>query len=231
MGWLDWAIVLLATALGFAAIAVLPAVPGVPASVQGPVTAAIFGLLPLAALAWRAGPHWRALFNGWRWSYLGWGVTFGLLNLVFTVVIGMLAVHTLDLNANAMIRNIVSDPTPAWLVPIYATTAIQLFGEEMITIVPFLFVLWVAVNRLGLSRMTGVIMAWVGSALLFAVIHLPTYGWNLMQVFLLIGPVRLVLTLAYMKTKSIWASTIAHVLNDWTMFTTSIAITAFNTAP
>ena len=69
-----------------------------------------------------------------------------------------------------------------------------------------------------------VLMAWVGSALLFGAIHLPTYGWNVVQALLLIGPVRLVLTLAYMKTKSIWASTIAHVLNDWTMFTAAIVI-------
>jgi len=40
----------------------------------------------------------------------------------------------------------------------------------------------------------------------------------------MIGPVRLVLTLAYMKTKSMWTSTVAHVFNDWTMFTASIVL-------
>ena len=33
-----------------------------------------------------------------------------------------------------------------------------------------------------------------------------------------IGSARLVLTLAYIKTKNIWVSYGAHLINDWTLF-------------
>lgn len=45
--------------------------------------------------------------------------------------------------------------------------------------------------------------------------HLPTYNWNFVQCFLVIGSARLVLTLAFIKTKNIWVSMGAHVLTDW----------------
>ena len=49
--------------------------------------------------------------------------------------------------------------------------------------------------------------------------HLPTYDWNILQCLVVIGGARLILSLAYIKTKSIWVSTIAHVLNDWVLLT------------
>ncbi|WP_457312309.1 CPBP family intramembrane glutamic endopeptidase [Sphingomonas sp. UYAg733] len=73
-----------------------------------------------------------------------------------------------------------------------------------------------------------ILLAWIGSALIFGAIHLPTYNWNIIQALLLIGPIRLVLTLAYMKTKSIWASTIAHIVNDWSMFILLIVVSAIS---
>lgn len=36
--------------------------------------------------------------------------------------------------------------------------------------------------------------------------------------FVIIGSARLIPSLAYLKTKNIWVSTGAHVINDWTMF-------------
>ena len=59
------------------------------------------------------------------------------------------------------------------------------------------------------------VAAWVLSALLFALAHLPTYDWNLVQCVAIIGSARLVLTAAYIRTRNLWVSTGAHVLNDW----------------
>lgn len=224
LGWIDWAIILAALALGFYALGAYSFAPWVGAFFDGVVRASLFVGLPLAALAWRAGGHWRAIFHGFRWSYVGWGLLFGLLNLVFTYVIGMIAVKHMDLASNAMIHGLRESGTVAGLWQVYLTTGIQLFGEELITILPFLFLLWLCTAKLGLSRLAAVVIAWIGSALLFGAIHLPTYDWNLIQALLLIGPVRLVLTLAYLKTKSIWASTVAHVFNDWTMFTLAVVL-------
>ncbi|KAA9129731.1 CPBP family intramembrane metalloprotease [Marinihelvus fidelis] len=220
LGGLDWLIILVALAAGFAVLALAPpTLAGVPPSLYGLLRAILFSVIPLAALAWRAGTCWRALFNGWKASYLWWGLLFGVINLAFTAVIGSVAIRVLDLAANPVVGDLAGGEIPGGPAMFYLTTGLQLFGEEVITLLPFLFLLWLGVQHLSLSRTAAVIIAWVGSAVLFGAIHLPTYDWNVVQALLLIGPVRLVLTLAYMVTKSIWASTIAHILNDWTMFT------------
>ena len=94
----------------------------------------------------------------------------------------------------------------------------QLFGEEIFTILPLLAILWLAVNKLHLPRRAGVTIAWILSAVIFALLHLPTYNWNVVQCLVIIGTARLILSLAYLLTKNLWVSTGAHVLNDWTLF-------------
>ena len=224
--WLDWLIVLGATALGFAALS--KAVPGLidmmPIPVYSFLAAVAFGAIPLAALYWRAKGHIGVLFNGWKWSYLGWGIGFGILNLVFTAGAGLLAIALLDLAPNERIAALAHSAPPQGYLYFYAKTGIQLFGEEVLTIIPFLFLLWLGVAKLGWSRKSAVILAYIGSAVIFGAAHLPTYDWNVAQALLLIGPIRLVLTLAYMKTKSMWTCTIAHVFNDWTLFTASTVL-------
>ncbi len=53
---------------------------------------------------------------------------------------------------------------------------------------------------------------------LFAAVHLPSYGWNVLQVLSGVGIARLVLTIPYIITKNIWVWTGAHILNDWAFF-------------
>jgi len=60
--------------------------------------------------------------------------------------------------------------------------------------------------------------AWLITAVLFGLMHLPTYGWNLVQCVAVIGSARLVLTLPWILTKNIWVSTGAHIVNDWLLF-------------
>ena len=48
--------------------------------------------------------------------------------------------------------------------------------------------------------MAGVCWAWLGSAVLFGLLHLPTYRWDFVQCLLIIGTARLVLSMAYIKT-------------------------------
>ncbi len=221
---LDWVIVLAALAVGFAVLIGLPTPAWIDKTLSNLARATLFSAIPLATLAWRVGPHWNAIFRGFHSSYVGWGVLFGVLNLVVTALIGFVAVNRFDLARNELVGGLSEGNIPGGPAMFYLATGIQLFGEEVITILPFLFLLWLARNSLGMSRGVSVGIAWIGSAILFAAIHLPTYDWNVPQCLLMIGPVRLVLTLAYMKTKSIWSSTIAHVLNDWTMFTAAVVL-------
>jgi uncharacterized protein len=78
-----------------------------------------------------------------------------------------------------------------------------------------LALLHVLVTRLGLSRSTGLCGAWLVSAALFGLLHLNTYRWDFIQCLLIIGTARLVLSAAYIKTKNLWVSAGAHILNDW----------------
>ncbi len=73
-----------------------------------------------------------------------------------------------------------------------------------------------------LSRKPAVVVTSLVVAVAFGLLHLPTYGWNVQQSIIVIGLARLVLILPYIKTKNIWVSTGAHVLNDWTLFTVTI---------
>ncbi|NBI07700.1 CPBP family intramembrane glutamic endopeptidase [Senegalia massiliensis] len=98
----------------------------------------------------------------------------------------------------------------------------MLFGEELITIIPFLIVLEFSYKNLNLSRKRSIITAWIVTSLLFGAIHLPTYSWNIIQAILGIGIVRIILTYPYIKTKNIWTSLLVHLLNDWILFLPAI---------
>lgn len=222
MGWLDWTIVLLSLVVAFACLTTISFAPWTGPLIDDILRAILFTCIPLAALTWRTGPPFKALFHGFRWGYVGWGVLLGVLNLLFSYGIGSFALRHMAMTSNGIVQILRDGGEPGGLGMVYLTTGIQLFGEELVTVLSFLFVLWVGVAKLGWSRTVSIVIAWIGSALIFGAMHLSTYGWNVVQALFLIGPIRLVLTLAYIKTKSIWASTIAHVLNDWSMFTLTV---------
>ena len=102
----------------------------------------------------------------------------------------------------------------------------QLFGEEVFSILPFLALLYWLVARRGMSRNTGVLLACLGTALIFALAHLNTYNWNFAQALLGVGVARLVLLVPYIMTKNVLVSTGAHVLNDWAIFSLPLLLGA-----
>ncbi|AHK35184.1 CPBP family intramembrane glutamic endopeptidase [Rhodococcus opacus] len=111
-------------------------------------------------------------------------------------------------------------------VAFYVGTGIQLVGEEVFTMIPFLAVMYFLFAKAKLSRKTAIVVAWLLSAVWFGAAHLQTYDWNFAQAFIVIGGARLVLTLAYIRTKNLWVSTGAHIINDWTLFTQAIVLNA-----
>ncbi|KMS56461.1 peptidase [Novosphingobium barchaimii LL02] len=226
ISWRDWIIVLLALCFGFAVLVQVPHFAWLSMTADTVLRSILFGGIPMAAFAWRFGKYWTAIFQLWRWNYLWWGLLFGIINLAFTYAIGAFAVSHMHLVDNGVGDGISRGEIAGGPAVFYISTGIQLFGEEVFTILPFLFLMWLGAKVMGLSRGGAILLAWIGSALIFGAMHLSTYGWNVAQVLLLIAPVRLVLTLSYMQTKSIWTSTIAHILNDWTMFTFLMVVRA-----
>lgn len=177
----------------------------------------LFCGVPLCALALVAGRHWTALFHRLRGRDLLLMVGIAVLNLVVTLLIGALVTGLHHGSANPLFQSL-GEADAAMRAMTFAAMVPQLLGEELLTILPFLALLWCLSSRLMLQRSTAVALAWVLSAIPFALSHLPTYHWDLMQCLLVIGSARLVLSLAYLLSRNLWVSTGAHVINDWTLF-------------
>lgn len=198
----------------FAALVLIP-LRSFPASLLPPLLFAGLPLLTLAALAGRA---WTALFRRAGWRELGLMVLFGVMTMVASVL-AALAVRALSSTApNPVVGAMGTMSAEAFVLRLIPTLP-QLVGEELVTILPFLALLWLATQVLGLSRRAGILLGLLGSSMIFAALHLPTYDWHWAQCFGVIGTARIVLTLAYLWTRNLWVSSGAHILNDWAEFT------------
>jgi membrane protease YdiL (CAAX protease family) len=212
-GW-KWGVIILACLVGFSALLFYPAAN----DLQSLVPRILFPAIPLAVFIGFTGRYWTTLFRKLTGvDYLNM-VVFWLLNLAVSGVVGFLVMIVFGANANPATDGL-AEGGPLQIIAFYVGTGIQLFGEEIFTILPFLAVMYLLFTKAKLSRNTSVILAWLITAAWFGAAHLPTYGWNFAQAFLIIGAARLVLTLAYIRTKNILVSMGAHVLNDWTIFT------------
>lgn len=181
------------------------------------VPAVIFTGLPLAALMAVTGWRPPALFR--RFGPKGFlaGLGFALMTITSSIIVGYIVSTFIDLTANTSIADLAT-AGPLDLALFLGRTFIQLIGEELITILPLLAVMWLCVSRLRLSRRRALIIGFIISTLLFAALHLPTYDWNVVQCLANIGTARIVLTLAYVVTRNMWVSATAHIANDWSLF-------------
>jgi membrane protease YdiL (CAAX protease family) len=208
-----WLILLASVVLAFLLLILLP-LNTAPFNV---IPALLYTGIPLAALAFVTGGRQGALIGPFSWSGVVLAVVFGVLTMAVSVVVALLLSQFTTMTANAVAGEVAAIG-PVDLVFFLIRTFIQLIGEELMTILPLLAVLWLCVNRLGLSRGLGLTIAVIVSTAWFAAVHLPTYGWNFIQCFGVIGPARLVLTAAFLVTRKLWVSAGAHIINDWTEF-------------
>jgi uncharacterized protein len=168
-----------------------------------------------------SGHQLQALFYKVGWRELRLMLGFALLNLLVTFAVALIVKNFWTTESNPAFAEL-KEASSYQLVFFYLRTFIQLIGEELFTILPFLALLWFFTRCLHWSRGPAICAAWILTAILFALIHLPTYHWNLLQCLVIIGSARLVLTLAYIKTKNLWVCSGAHIINDWTLFTLAI---------
>lgn len=210
-----WLLVLAFCALGFAALITQPSPwPGPTGRWIGVI---LFVALPLIGLRIAAGRGWTALFPPPRWKDVWIGLAFVPVTIAASALVALFILHRGPISGNPVI-GMLSDFAPADLAIFLASTLPQLLGEEIITILPFLATLTVLYRRAKLPRGVAILGAWIVSAALFVALHLPTYGWHVLQTFAVIGTARLVLTLPFLITKSLWSSTVTHVTNDWVLF-------------
>lgn len=209
----QWIIAVASVVVGFAALVLIPQ----PDNVVALIPRILFVTIPLVTLAIVTKDHWRALFRRVRGRDVLVMIGFAVLNLVVTIVLALVVKSIFGVSANS----VVDDAGVGGAVDtaaFYVGTAFQLVGEEVFTLIPFLAVLYFLFAKANLSRNTAILVAWLISSLWFAAAHLPTYDWNFAQAFIIIGGARLILTLAYIRTKNLWVSSGAHIINDWTIF-------------
>ncbi|KZX16280.1 hypothetical protein MBCUT_09580 [Methanobrevibacter cuticularis] len=96
----------------------------------------------------------------------------------------------------------------------------QIFGEELIKIIPFLIFLslfykFTKKRKLSIVISTGIVL------LIFGLLHFPTYH-NIISILLLQGLGSIFIMFAYIKTKNIFVSFVIHVLYDLITFSAAI---------
>ncbi len=213
-----WVVIMAALALAFAQLALVQ----LKAFPLNFFQAILFTGLPILAVVLVTRRPPTPLFRPIGAKGLAQAIGFGLLTVVTSMIVGVIMSQLMNLAPNASVADLAAATLPDLLL-FLARTFIQLVGEELITILPFLAVLWLCVTRLGLSRKAGLILGFVVSTLLFCALHLPTYDWNLLQCLGTIGSARIILTFAYVTTRNLWVSATAHVVNDWSLFLMSYA--------
>lgn len=213
----QWILVWVSVAVGFAALIFLPQ----PNNFVALIPRTLFVAIPLVVLALVTGRYWTAIFRKLRGVDFLVMIAFAVLNLIVTSILALIVKSIFGTNSNEVIAGVgrggVLDT-----IAFYIGTGIQLVGEEVFTILPFLAIMYFIFAKAKLSRKTAIVLAWLISAVWFGAAHLPTYGWNVAQSFIIIGGARLVLSLAFIRTKNLWVSSGAHILNDWTLFTVSL---------
>ncbi len=137
----------------------------------------VFLAFPLMALRATTGPHWTALFPARRPETGRLMVVFAVLTLAVSFIAALMLSQLMDFTQNP-VSDAMRTMTAGQFAGTLVATVPQLLGEELLAVLPFLAVLWLCVNRLGLSRRTGIATALVVSSLIFGAAHLPTYGWN-----------------------------------------------------
>jgi len=184
--------------------------------IGGPLQPFMNVIFPLAGLIFVTRGQWTSIFRKLVGRDILLIIGTYIVNLIVTFVVGSLVVKLFGGNANPASESFNGNFADA--VPFFLKTIPMLFGEELITIIPFLIVLTLGVKVLKMNRKPAIILALLVAAVLFGAYHLPTYNWNIAQAILGIGIARIVLLYPYLKTKNIWTSFIVHVMNDWTLF-------------
>lgn len=216
---LGWLFLMATVCVAFFQLILLP----LPAPPLNFIPAILFTGLPLLALMAISGWRAPALFRCLGFRQLGAGIGFGILTLLVSGVIGLSLANLIGAAPNPAVLGIETF-TALDMALFLVRTIIQLIGEEVVSILPLLAVLWLCVSKFGLSRRLGLIIAVAVSTVWFAAMHLPTYDWNILQCLGIIGSARVVLTLAYLVTRNLWVSSIAHIVNDWTLFLTAFTL-------
>lgn len=107
----------------------------------------------------------------------------------------------------------------------------QLMMEEFFGIFIFLAMTAILMQQFKLNRNTAIWGSLIVSMFVFGLAHFAVYDWNLPQMLFVIGVERILMTGAYLHSKSIWASFAMHYLFDTSGFLVATLTSAFMLYP
>lgn len=217
-GW-DWLILLSFPFLGFFILTEVY-IPFLSVYMNELVSGILLLVLSLLGLRLAVKKNWTLLFKkiNKKDIFLVIGYVVGAI-LVASIIGGAIELFNGSLSENPSATN-VSDPN-AWqnFLQLRFQELFQLLGEEFLAIIPFLAILHFCTERLGWKRKNSILVGWLLSSVLFGLLHLSTYDWNLIQCIFVIGGSRLILTLPFIQTKNLWISYFVHYFYDMLIFT------------
>jgi len=202
---------------------------GIPYLINGKIAQALaillFTAMPIATFAFVSQDKGRSLFRPLTVRSLFQALGFGVLTFAIAIITALILAKFIETSSNPGLHNLHNLSTGEIII-FFLFSIPQLFGEEMITIIPFLGIYCLCKHYFHLSHRLSVFISLFLSCIWFSIIHLPTYNWNFIQVLGGVGIVRIVLTLAFIVTRNLWISFGAHVINDWIMFALSLLDTS-----
>ena len=135
-----------------------------------------------------------------------------ILYFIFSIVFGYLANYLgFATNANPAMKHSIS------LLPVILTL-IQLMGEELFKVSVLLISMGV-IYKFTKNRKNTMIFGTFICMMLFGLIHLTAYNYNIFQCLILIGLGSIIHLYPYIKTKNIVNSYLVHILIDLTFMT------------
>lgn len=140
-----------------------------------------------------------------------------ILQLVFTILVNNILLYVFNMNAqvNPAISQLGS-------VLFWVLAPLQIFGEELMKIIPFLIFLTVF-YKITKNRKTSIIISTIIVLLMFGIMHIPVYD-NLFIAIISIGMGSIFTMYAYLKTKNIFVSFLVHFLIDLFAFSVSLLV-------
>lgn len=142
---------------------------------------------------------------------------------VFVMVIILKLILNLDLEGNAVLGETMDGG-------FYALVFVQLFGEELFKTNMLLGIMMVVFRKTG-NRKLGMVVGTAVCLAIFGIAHMGAYGGKVLQILLIQGAGSIICVFAYLKTKNMLVTYVAHVLIDVTAFwLSSLDLTALGTA-
>lgn len=150
-------------------------------------------------------------------------------DIIYTIVGFLISILGIMLLSILMSNwNIKTDANPIFdmlnddnIVSFFISSCIQFIAEEILFIVPFLFV----INKMKTeSEFLKVVVALIFSSFIFGAMHLSTYNFNIVQSLVVISLVRVAVSMSYILSKNLTVTYVVHILYDWSIILLYLAV-------